>query len=91
MKRCLTSTILGLALFSSAASVATACPMCKYANEADQPSESANLRPKAFMYSILFMLAMPPTIFTIFGVSFYRMCQRAKANASDEMGHEALS
>ncbi len=85
MKRFLTSTILGLALFGSAATVAQACPMCKYANEADQPDETANLRPKAFMYSILFMLSMPPTIFTIFGVSFYRMCKNAEAaNAVDD-------
>ena len=83
MKRFLTATILGAALFGSAASVATACPMCKYANEADQPDEVANLRPKAFMYSILFMLSMPPTLFTIFGVSFYRMCKRAEAEALD--------
>ena len=91
MKRLLTSMILGLALFGSAATVAQACPMCKYANEADQPDETANLRPKAFMYSILFMLSMPPTIFTIFGVSFYRMCQRAEAeNALAEPGSESL-
>ncbi len=91
MKRFLTSTILGLALFGSAASVATACPMCKYANEADQPNETANLRPKAFMYSILFMLAMPPTIFTVFGVSFYRMCKKAEAaNATGETTAESL-
>ena len=91
MKRFLTSTILGLAWLVSAASVATACPMCKYANEADQPNETANLRPQAFMYSILFMLAMPPTIFTIFGVSFYRMYKRAEAaNAPEELGHESL-
>ena len=91
MKRCLTSTILGLAFFGSAAGVATACPMCKYANEANQPDETANLRPKAFMYSILFMLAMPPTIFTIFGVSFYRMCKKAEAaNATGETTAESL-
>ena len=79
MKRFLTSMILGLALFGSAATVAQACPMCKYANEAKQADETANLRPKAFMYSILFMLSMPPTIFTIFGLSFYRMCKNAEA------------
>lgn len=85
MKRCLTSLILGLALFGSAATVAQACPMCKYANEADQHDEAANRRPQAFMYSILFMLSMPPTIFTIFGVSFYRMCKNAEAaNAAVE-------
>ncbi len=87
VRRFLAATILGFAFFGSAASVATACPMCKYANEAEQPDEVANLRPKAFMYSILFMLSMPPTIFTIFGVSFYRMSKRA---AVEEQTTEAL-
>lgn len=91
MKRFLTSMILGVALFGSAATVAQACPMCKYANEADQHDEAANRRPQAFMYSILFMMAMPPTIFTIFGVSFYRMSKRAEAeNALGESGSESL-
>ena len=82
MKRFLTASILALVAVTSAASVAHACPMCKYANEAEQPDEAANRRPKAFMYSILFMLSMPPTIFTVFGVSFYRMNKRAEAEAA---------
>ena len=90
MKRFLTATILGLAVVSCTASVATACPMCKYANEADQHDEAANRRPKAFMYSILFMLSMPPTIFTIFGVSFYRMNKRAEAEASQGLTNQSL-
>lgn len=90
MKRFLTATILGLAVVASTASVATACPMCKYANEADQHDEAANRRPKAFMYSILFMLSMPPTIFTVFGVSFYRMNKRAEAQSAADELREAL-
>jgi len=82
VKRFLTATVLAFAGISSAASVAQACPMCKYANDAEQPDEAANRRPKAFMYSILFMLSMPPTIFTVFGVSFYRMNKRAEAEAA---------
>lgn len=46
---------------------ADACPSCKNANETD------SLRPRAYMYSILFMLAMPATVFTCFGIAFYRM------------------
>ena len=46
---------------------AAACPSCKNANETD------SLRPRAYMYSILFMLAMPATVFTCFGIAFYRM------------------
>jgi hypothetical protein len=84
VKRILTSSILALAVLSSLATVAQACPMCKYANEADQHDEAANRRPKAFMYSILFMLSMPPTIFTVFGISFYRLNKQAQAAAALE-------
>lgn len=52
---------------------ALACPNCKLANEADDN------KPKAYMYSILFMIGMPATIFTGFGVSFYRMAKKAQA------------
>jgi hypothetical protein len=49
---------------------ATACPSCKNANETD------SRRPTAYMYSILFMLGMPATIFSCFGIAFYRMSRR---------------
>lgn len=52
---------------------ASACPSCKAANETD------SRRPRAYMYSILFMLAMPATVFTGFGISFYRLSRRAAA------------
>ena len=51
-------------------SQATACPSCKNANETD------SRRPTAYMYSILFMLGMPATIFSCFGIAFYRMSRR---------------
>ena len=53
-------------------SQAAACPNCKAANESDP------LKPKAYMYSILFMIGMPATIFTGFSVSFWRMTRRAQ-------------
>ena len=92
VKRLLTSTILALAVLSSAATVAQACPMCKYANESKQHDEAANRRPKAFMYSILFMLSMPPTIFTVFGISFYRLNKQAQAAAvlENDAGTDSL-
>jgi len=52
-------------------SAAQACPGCKTANETE------SLRPTAYMYSILFMLGMPATVFTGFGIAFYRMSRRA--------------
>lgn len=54
---------------------ATACPMCKTANETDDP------RPRAYMYSILFMLSMPMMIFSGFGIAFYRLSRQAQRDA----------
>lgn len=48
----------------------SACPGCKTANETD------SRRPTAYMYSILFMLGMPATVFSCFGFAFYRMSRR---------------
>jgi hypothetical protein len=48
----------------------SACPSCKNANETDAR------RPRAYMYSILFMLGMPATVLTGFGIAFYRMSRR---------------
>ncbi len=64
---------------------ATACPSCKAANETD------SLRPRAYMYSILFMLAMPATVFAGFGICFYRM-SRSEAELSEmyEMSETSL-
>lgn len=69
---------LAAGIFAAAAGVlphawqsqATACPSCKNANETD------SRRPTAYMYSILFMLGMPATIFSCFGIAFYRMSRR---------------
>ena len=52
-----------------------ACPMCKQANESEQSAEQ-NLKPKAYFYSILFMLAMPATLFTGFSIGFYRLSKK---------------
>lgn len=46
------SLILGVALFGPVTQPAQACPMCKIANEQD------SLLPRAYMYSILFMMGM---------------------------------
>ena len=55
-------------------SSASACPMCKEANETD---EVAAARPRAYMYSILFMLSMPVMVFGGIGFTFYRMVRKA--------------
>ena len=64
--------VVALLVVMSAATGAFACPNCKLANETNKDL------PKAYMYSILFMIGMPATIFTGFGVSFYRMAKNAQ-------------
>lgn len=62
--------LFGTLTFVSAIEPVQACPLCKNANETEE-----NL-PKAYMYSILFMLAMPATVFTGFGIGFYRLSRK---------------
>ena len=52
--------------------------MCKAANE------TSSALPKAYMTSILFMLAMPATIVTGFGFGFYRLSRQFPAAPTDE-------
>ena len=81
--------IVGLVVLLAAAGLlpftdgaATACPSCKAANETN-----ARL-PRAYMYSILFMLGMPATVFAGFGISFYRMTRNAAADQSLPEQHQ---
>jgi len=62
--------------------VVQACPMCAEANETEDN------RPKAYMYSILFMMAMPALIFTGFGIGFYRL-RNKQMPLSEEDGTSA--
>ncbi|MEQ9406684.1 MAG: hypothetical protein RIK87_03120 [Fuerstiella sp.] len=77
-----------LTVLAGMSSSATACPNCKFANETESN------RPRAYMYSILFMIGMPATIFTGFGISFYRMTKKAQQAAlegTEESSAEAGS
>ncbi len=56
------ATLCGLSLF---AAVAQACPMCSQSIAED------NLLPRAFMYSILFMLGMPAAVLGGIGTMIY--------------------
>ena len=77
--------ILAAGIFAATAGVvphewqsqAAACPGCRDANETDPR------RPTAYMYSILFMLGMPATIFSCFGIAFYRMSRREMLEQQD--------
>jgi hypothetical protein len=90
MRRVLQAGCAALALAGvlSFAAPAQACPMCKIALE-DSPDPGAAARPRAYMYSILFMLSMPATLLTAFSISFYRLSKKQQAlNAGmlDEYG-----
>ena len=66
-------------MFAPTIERAEACPMCRQANQTD------SARPRAYMYSILFMLAVPATVATGFGVGFYRLSKKQRsAEQQDE-------
>jgi len=71
----LAALIVGCAVSGGVPSV-EACPLCKAANEADQNGEP-NTKPMAYMYSILFMLAMPATLLGSYGLIFWRTVRAA--------------
>lgn len=75
--------LICLTTFIVATSVqpATACPMCQAANEDGDVDEfdgnqAMTSVPRAYMFSILFMLAVPVGLATSFGVGFYRLSRR---------------
>ena len=78
MRSCFRSLLLVIAVLGTVGALpvgespALACPNCKAANETD------SLKPRAYMYSILFMIGMPATIFTGFSLSFWRLARQAK-------------
>jgi LytS/YehU family sensor histidine kinase len=74
------ATICGAALlFFAAAAPVSACPMCKLA------SESASRQPRAYMYSVLFMMSMPMIITGGFGIAFYRLSRQANRMREEEL------
>jgi hypothetical protein len=67
-----TAVFCGVAWFGLAmVAPASACPMCKLANE------TSSRLPRAYMCSILFMLGMPVTLTAGFGIGFYRLSRKA--------------
>lgn len=66
------------ALVLFAAAPAWACPMCAETVAADDHL------PRAYMYSIVFMLAMPAMVFTGFGIGIYRAVNKADAARDDD-------
>ena len=78
----------GIALLATllGAGSASACPMCKAGNEAGGATSSAeqqaaDSRAKAYMYSIFFMMGMPPLVLGGFALAVRREMRRAAAEA----------
>ncbi len=85
MKKLMRVVMMTVAVFTASGTLtseAQACPGCKNANETE------SLRPRAYMYSILFMLGMPATVFTGFGIAFYRMSRRSMQEQLAQMNLE---
>jgi hypothetical protein len=87
MRRALFAPLIVLAAFAAAPALPTAqaCPMCKLANESGQAENCGvtNARPRAYMYSILFMLSMPATLTAGFGFGFYRLWRKGQAQGGE--------
>ncbi len=72
--------LVAVCCFSLSAGTNTvqACPMCKIAAE-----DAGNDRqPQAYMASILTMLTMPAALFTVLGVSLYRISSKEQMIAN---------
>ena len=77
-----TGSLLFLALVAVAltASVAVACPTCKVALASHDPNHGDVVH--AYMYSILFMMAMPFVLLGSFGSYIYWQIRRARREAA---------
>ena len=70
------------------ASVAWACPGCKDALAENDPEKNSLV--KGYMYSILFMLAMPMAILGGFSAYIYRLVRRARTQVVAEADSESF-
>jgi hypothetical protein len=75
--------LLSLACVGLSVSQAWACPMCKLALETDDP------QPRAYMYSILFMMGMIASIFAGM-IGFLYWLSRNERAALDAAGYQHL-
>lgn len=81
--------LIAVVVLSLVSASAEACPMC------NQSIANENALPRAYMYSILFMLGMPATVFTGFGVflhhkfSVYNAAQMALSSGDAPSPTEA--
>ena len=74
LRRIVLAVVLLLGVVGPLAQHAQACPMCKVANEQD------SLLPKAYMYSILFMMGMMFSLGGGVAFAMYRIARRENAD-----------
>lgn len=67
--------------------IAAACPTCK--DSLTHDPASANLA-RGYAYSIIFMLSMPPLIFTSLALYFYWLVRRERLRAATEQPSASL-
>ena len=89
MHRFLTILVLLILLLAVSVDVAEACPMCQTAVES---AEDQN-RPRAYMYSILFMLIAPAALFVGSCIGVYRLskAENAALEADEHFAHAAAA
>jgi uncharacterized membrane protein len=68
--------IVALAAVLLAAHMASACPTCKDGMDANDPEHAGMVQ--GYFYSILFMMAMPYTVFSAFALYMYREVKKAR-------------
>ena len=76
--------LVAIAVLGPLAADAFACPLCSESLK-DVPA-----LPRAYMASILFMLAMPATLLTAFGIGFYRLSKKANSPNIDELDESVV-
>jgi len=88
--------LFSLVLILAIAAVASACPNCKDALAANDPTHSGVV--KGYFYSILFMMGTPFAIIGGFSLYMYRQVQRAREDravkeppATESAGGSGLS
>ncbi len=78
MRNWISKAVAALVISLAMAAPVSACPMCKVA------AEQASRQPRAYMFSILFMMGMPMMLTTGFGIAFYRLSRQADRMRQEE-------
>ena len=78
MRNWISKLVAAVVISLAMAAPVSACPMCKVA------AEQSARQPRAYMFSILFMMGMPMMLTTGFGIAFYRLSRQADRMRQEE-------